>query len=678
MLTFREIDIIVDLLKNPYRTVDSLASKFGVSERTVRYDLETIGDVLHEQGLVASPYDFSEQIDETTKKAIGAFLEDLSVDEVLLQSKERYLLMKATFILMGKLNLTHFSKKLGVTRVTVKNDYDHLLKELPQLYLDSVLKHKQGFVLMGTEKNIRDAQWKILNGISEETIHNKLLFGSLLDRYMNDLDVKGVSQYLSGIQDKLGCVFSDETYRTIRNYLIVCLLRNKKGAVNDTSASFDSYELEVLKSEKKILENYYGVGISEGDLIETAKRVISGKYIKLTDMSYHYWVEMDKSVYQLIRTFSDLYGVDLTKDKELFEGLSNHIKPILFNIRNNIEISQPVDYDVQSEYPDVYDCTLRALKQSDLLPTERKIDEEVALITIHFAVALNRGILSEKKPKNVLVVCSQGIAVSKLLKQRLEREFSVRVIDTIPLHYLSGFPDKQAVDLVITTIDLQEVKTDLPVLRVNTMLTDEDIRLLEKAGIMKTTKKIELSQLVSTIDSNVEVGNNKELIKALKEKFGSFILDDLISAEKESSSQLPRTHLQIIDEVENWEEAVRAATDPLVKHDYVAESYREKVIESFEKYGYYMFVGNDVAIPHARANEDVYKTGFSILILRKKVAYSKDNDIKVLISFASADNLEHLDTLVDLMDLVKSEAFMQALDEDQTEDELYQLISSEI
>lgn len=678
MLTFREIDIIIELLKNPDRTIDSLARQFGVSERTVRYDLETVSDVLHEQGLVSSPYDLSQQIDETSKQEIRTFLENLSVDELLLQSKERYLLMKYTFILLSKLNLTHFSKNLGVTRVTIKNDYDHLLNELPQLKLESALKHKAGFVITGSEKDIRDAQWKVLNSISEETIHNKLLYGSLLEQYMNDLNVKGVGQYLSAVQDKLSCVFSDETYRTIRNYLIVCLLRNKKGTINDTSVGFDSYELEVLKSKKNVLEDYYGIGMSEGDLIETAKRVINGKYIKLTDMSYHYWVEMDKSVYQLIRTFSDLYGEDLTKDKELFEGLSNHIKPILFNIRNNIEMSQPVDYDVQSEYPDVYDSTLKALKQSDLLPTERSIDEEVALITIHFAVALNRGVLSEKKPKNVLVVCSQGIGVSKLLEQRLEKDFNVRVIDTIPLHYLSDFADKRLLDLVITTIDLQEVKTDLPVLKVNTMLTDEDIGHLEKAGIMKTTKKIELSQLVSTIDSNVEVGNNKELIKALKEKFGSFILDDLISAEKESSSQLPRTHLKIIDEVKNWEEAVRTATDPLVKNDYVAESYMEKVVESFEKYGYYMFVGNDIAIPHARSNEDVYKTGFSILILREKVAYSKDNDIKVLICFASADNLEHLDTLVDLMDLVKSEAFIQALDEDKTEGELYQLISSEI
>lgn len=676
MLTFREIDIIVELMKDPSRTVDSLARKFGVSERTVRYDLETIGDVLHDQGLVSSPYDLSEQIDESSKPEIRRFLEALAVDELILQSKERYLLMKYTFILLGKLNLTHFSKKLNVTRVTVKNDYDHLLKELPQLNLGSALRHKAGFVLTGAEKDRRDAQWRVLNSISEETIHNKLLYGTLLNQYMNGLDVKGVSQFLSAIQDKLGCVFSDETYRTIRNYLIVCLNRNKKGTVNDTSVRFDSYELEVIKSEKKILEDYYGTGMSEEDLIETAKRVINGKYIKLTDMSYHYWVEMDRLVYQLIRTFSDLYGVDLTKDKELFEGLSNHIKPIVFNIRNNIEIIQPVNYDVQSEYPDVYDCTLRALKKSDLLPTERKIDEEVALITIHFAVALNRGVLSEKKPKNVLVVCGQGIGVSKLLEQRLEREFNVRVVDTIPLHYLSKFPDKKLVDLVITTINLQDVKTDLPVLKVNTMLTDEDIRHLEKNGIMKTTKKIELSQLVSIIDSNVEVGNNKELIKALKEKFGSFILDDLISAEKEKDSQLPRTHLQIVNEVDNWEEAVKSAAKPLVKNGYVAESYMEKVIESFGKYGYYMFVGNDIAIPHARSNEDVYKTGFSILILRNKIPYSQDNDIKILICFASADNLEHLDTLVDLMDLVKSDGFMQALNQNKTEDEIYRLITA--
>ncbi|MFO8069382.1 MAG: PTS sugar transporter subunit IIA [Alkalibacterium sp.] len=680
MLTFREIDIIRELLKNPVRTIDSLSKQFNISKRTVRYDMDNIGDVLYENGLLSSSFNLFDQVDKSNKEKIKEFIENLKIDELILQPNERYLILKCSYILLGKLNLTQLSRELQVSRVTIKNDYNQFLKELKQLKLASKSKHKEGFILTGKEKDIRDAQWRVLNSISKETMHNKLLFSKLLDLYMGDLNLKGINQFLSAMQEKLNCVFSDKTYKDIRNYLIVVMQRNKKGEVTKSFYESDtpvhSYELEVLKSEKGILEEFYGVRVKEKDLIEIAEMVMNGKYIKLTDISYNYWIEMDSLVFKLIRIFSEYYGVDLTKDKELFEGLSNHLKPILFNIKNNIESNQPISYDVKSEYPDVYECTLKSLKESDLLPTKRKIDEEVSLITIHFAAALHRGVLLEKKPKNILLVCSQGIGVSKLLEQRLEREFNVKVVDTIPLHYLSDYPQKHLVDMIITAVDLEEVMTNLPIIKVNTILTEEDLLNLEKAGIMKTTKKIELSQLVNTIYSNVEVGNNKELVKALKDNFGSFILDDLISADNEKEARVPKSHIQIVESVDSWKEAIVIATRPLVDNSYVAESYIEKVTESFEKYGYYMFIGDGLAIPHARSDKDVFKTGFSILILKNKVQYSEDISIKLLICFASRDNLEHLDTLVNLMEVVKSDEFKQALNQNITEEVVFQLISS--
>lgn len=682
MLTFREIDIIRELLKNPVRSIDSLSKQFNVSKRTVRYDLDNIGDVLYKNGLLSSSFTLFDQVDKSIKEKIKEFMENLKVNEIILQPNERYLILKSSYILLGKLNLTQLSRELQVSRVTIKNDYNQLLKELKQLNLESKLKHKEGFILTGKEKYIRDAQWKVLDSISQETMHNKLLFSKLLDQYMGDLNLKGINQFLSAMQEKLKCVFSDETYKEIRNYLIVVLQRNKEDKAtayfSKPDMPFHSYELEVLNLEKGILEEFYGVRVKEIDLIEISKMVINGKYIKLTDISYNYWIEMDSLVFKLIRIFSEYYGVDLTKDKELFEGLSNHLKPILFNIKNNMESNQYIDYDVKLEYSDVYECTLKSLKESDLLPTKRKIDEEVSLIAIHFAAALHRGVLLEKKPRKVLLVCSQGIGASKLLEQRLGREFNVKVVDTIPLHYLSDYPKKHLVDMIITAVDFEEVMTNIPIIKVNTMLTKEDLLNLEKAGIMKITKKIALSQLVNTIYSNVEVGNNKELVKALKDNFGSFILDDLISADNKKEAKVPRSHIQIVESVNSWKEAITLATKPLVDNSYVAEKYMGRVVESFEKYGYYMFIGDGVAIPHARSYKDVFKTGFSILILKNRLRYSEDNFLKVIICFASVDNLEHLDTLVNLMELVKSDEFIKILNQNKIEEEVYQIISSNI
>lgn len=91
-----------------------------------------------------------------------------------------------------------------------------------------------------------------------------------------------------------------------------------------------------------------------------------------------------------------------------------------------------------------------------------------------------------------------------------------------------------------------------------------------------------------------------------------------------------------------------------------------------------MFIGEGIALPHARSNH-VMQTGFSVLQLKKPVKYTDELSIKLLICFSSEDNMNHLETLISLVDHIKSASFTESLKTVNTADELAdQLLSMEL
>ncbi|MCC5889458.1 MAG: PTS sugar transporter subunit IIA [Alkalibacterium sp.] len=123
---------------------------------------------------------------------------------------------------------------------------------------------------------------------------------------------------------------------------------------------------------------------------------------------------------------------------------------------------------------------------------------------------------------------------------------------------------------------------------------------------------------------------------------------------------------------------MRIALTPLEADNYITEKYCSEVTEAFRKNGAYMFIGEGIALPHARSNH-VMQTGFSVLQLKKPVKYTDELSIKLLICFSSEDNMNHLETLISLVDHIKSASFTESLKTVNTADELAdQLLSMEL
>lgn len=104
--------------------------------------------------------------------------------------------------------------------------------------------------------------------------------------------------------------------------------------------------------------------------------------------------------------------------------------------------------------------------------------------------------------------------------------------------------------------------------------------------------------------------------------------------------------VQIKEQVDNWKQGIALAAQPLLNQDYFEQSYITSMIDSVKKLGPYIVIAPEIAIAHARPNDEVNKIGLSLLKLNQHINFSEEGHYASLIFVLSAvDNEGHLEIL---------------------------------
>lgn len=176
----------------------------------------------------------------------------------------------------------------------------------------------------------------------------------------------------------------------------------------------------------------------------------------------HYDLHQQVSVFQSLDKISCLIGDVEAKfhfpfrhDKNLTENLLLHISMAMERIQSGINVSNPMLDEIYQSNPKLYEI----VKQSflEIFHSFSIPEDEIGYIVIYFIASMDS---LSKRSIQVLVVCSTGIGSSKMLRSRLEREFSeIDVKKIISLHKLHD-ENLDNYDFIISTVplDLDEDK----------------------------------------------------------------------------------------------------------------------------------------------------------------------------------------------------------------------------
>jgi len=139
------------------------------------------------------------------------------------------------------------------------------------------------------------------------------------------------------------------------------------------------------------------------------------------------------------------------------------------------------------------------------------------------------------------------------------------------------------------------------------------------------------------------------------------------------SEFVEKGHYKFAGEAADWREAIRMSCESLEADGTVEGNYKEDIIACVEKYGPYIVIMPDVAIPHSQENaKGVHKTAISFMKLEKPVSFDPGDpqkDARLFFTLASCNPDQHLQNMARLSELLMNEeAVQELLEANDTED----------
>ncbi|MBR9872804.1 MAG: PTS transporter subunit EIIA [Vibrionaceae bacterium] len=116
--------------------------------------------------------------------------------------------------------------------------------------------------------------------------------------------------------------------------------------------------------------------------------------------------------------------------------------------------------------------------------------------------------------------------------------------------------------------------------------------------------------------------------------------------------------IDVIDHSDyQWEEAVNVTTRYLEDKGYVTANYAQAIIQSTLDNGPYYVLCPGIAMPHARPEAGVLKTGLGIHIFPNAVDFGSDmGPANVLLTLAAKDSDTHIEVIQALSEMLVDEA----------------------
>ena len=136
-------------------------------------------------------------------------------------------------------------------------------------------------------------------------------------------------------------------------------------------------------------------------------------------------------------------------------------------------------------------------------------------------------------------------------------------------------------------------------------------------------------------------------------------------------------HYKFAEGAKDWKDAIRMSCEPLEADGTVEDNYKEDIIKCVEKYGPYIVIVPNVAMPHSQEGaEGVTKTAVSFMKLETPVSFEPgdpEKDAQLFFTLASCNPEQHLDNMSRLSEMLMNEELLEALKKARTPEDLLEL-----
>lgn len=670
MFSGRMLRILRYLKTHRETTYKEAAKALELSERSIRYDVDRINDILSLERL---------PVIEKQSKGVLVYPDTLNLKgieeetEVVYTSQERMSVLLLILLLRDReLKIGRLSERLKVSRSTIKHDMDALNEELKREGLG--ISYSDHFYLEGPRSKrivlLNQEFKKYINYlINPFTNYNSYEFYCIhiIHLAFEGISIPNVVLAVNALLEDLHCTLTSNSYSWYMSNIMVLIwfIIHEKDYPLDLNV-VPEYDRDKFNRFSQQLSEILGKPVAEDYICQMAKLFdFTNKFAGLqADVDL---VHAEMVTFSLISAMSKQLELPFDKDRTLVEGLLNHMIPLIQRIQNHVEIKDNTMGLLGEKERKLYGLVALACQEIDTLK-EIGNEDELVYLTICFMASMRR--MQQAPYKRVLLVCGHGYGTTTMLKESLLSEYQIHIIDTIPLYKISTYPDWTVIDYVFSTIRLN-VKLPKPWILVNPILQPEDRAEIEKLEIPRKTilsSYYAIEEKLGFLDEK----NRARVMEVIERELGYRTVKPQHNP-KSFSSFLKFDCIRRVDLQLDWQQAVRESAKLLLNRDFIENSYIDHMMEFIKEQGFYAISDDSFALLHGKGTEGIKKTSLSLLVNQQPVWFGY-KQVKVIFCLASKDAKEHIPAVVTLMRMVKATPFIREVEACRSEEEIYQTI----
>ena len=645
-LTKHDLSIINEIIRNPSIDITYLSEKLDLTKRQIYYSISRLNDLLEKQGTDDKIIRVSggiHTIDSNTSDHLVKMLQTSRNLTYVHSEAERLIII--SFLLIynptGDISINTITGLLDVSKNTVISDLKKLTVQLQENKLDLNYSRTEGYSLLGDELNIRKFSFEVASKVVR--IYDNIRFFEM----MCDISLSKVHTQLSMVEDKMSRHLNDESFHIIAYTLLMSIRRMELGhtlrtfpITNFISNYQDIYKYFDITTDNLNERNWISLILLSGNVIYDDNEII------------------DKGLCIAINEFVNNFELNsyttITNREEFINRLSIHIQPAVIRMALGLQQDHIFNNQINHNYRGLFDLVEMSIKPIESHVGFNFSKSELSFIAIHIGgELLNQG-LDLLNTKRALVVCSNGIAISRVLSYTLKELFpNFEFVDSLSVRQFIEY-DKPY-DIVFST---EPITSASPVYLVNAMMSNLDKiklrqRVLSESGGANIEAKVD--SLMKVISNSTTV-TDFDLLK--KNLTNYFISQQIIQEgariedyELDLSDYLKVEYVQVIEDISNWDEALRIATAPLVKYEIIKEGYVQALLNDNTNLS---VIGRNVAIPHIECEGMVEGDAFSLLVLNKPIMF-QGFQIRMIVPLAIKNETQHVRALMELYEIAQNE-----------------------
>ncbi|MFB5675972.1 BglG family transcription antiterminator [Paenibacillus terreus] len=435
---------------NPVRIKDC-ATEFGVSERTIKYDIESIRMWLTGEG-----------VEIKSKPSTGIWIEcpeeerdhllrkmDADKDHTVLSQQERIQYVTMELLLrVEETTIGRIASHLGITRNTALSDLAQVELLLQEWHLQ-LERSRKGVKINGSgvqkRRMLEQLVYRLLDGSDMLQIVQgaasgqkpRIHFAPILEQFLQpagDLNAvfAAVGDLVKETEGSIGVLLSDQAIIGIFIRLCIVISSGGTGEAPREYNRMPGDEAEIFGIFKRVLTGFFqtsGKEIADQDVWFICLQAISRIPVSVDSRAGREPLLPDALVItrRLIEAVSRIVDPALARDPDLFSHLLDHTSRKLTQYSYGIVEPNPMLQDIISVYRGMFDAVKSASIEVYGPYRIYLTDSDIGYIVVYFQLAYER--LNEQRSIRGLVVCGTGKGTSRLLKAVIEKQIPNLRID---------------------------------------------------------------------------------------------------------------------------------------------------------------------------------------------------------------------------------------------------------